>query len=432
MAVQADFKILNIPDDTKYWFVRANSEGEYYQDYYLNNFIATDSNGINIEDIIDVLAFNKVTDTLAIKAQFKQYFNNHDLKILNAKLSRSKLSKDEKDSLRTRELKRSTSRSRRVGKFVDELKIGDFVFVPAKSSKKFLVGIIISDCLDNNVQHIKQANLNYSICNFSLIRKVKWIKELTFEQMPDSLSWIKSAHQSIFDISSYDNLLNSCISSLYQYKKQIFYRLNVKTTYQLSANDWLAYQLLIQDIVVNSLDDIYQKIKVQSPGHISLSALKNKWPYLLLIPVFLFGKSTVNVGNVTTEIQNPLEYFTSEGKRSRQLDNDLKQANVYAQKAKADKAEAEAKKIEAETQSISQASKSDSQKEKTDRLKAKAQYYKGREQENSKLIKRQFGSKSQTDEINNSKPHVDTKQRKKVLNRFDIDDKSIGTEINKN
>ena len=250
--------------------------------------------------------------------------------------------------------------------------------------------------------------------------------------MPDSLSWIKSAHQSIFDISSYDNLLNSCISSLYQYKKQIFYRLNVKTTYQLSANDWLAYQLLIQDIVGNSLDDIYQKIKVQSPGHISLSALKNKWPYLLLIPVFLFGKSTVNVGNVTTEIQNPLEYFTSEGKRSRQLDNDLKQANVYAQKAKADKAEAEAKKIEAETQSISQASKSDSQKEKTDRLKAKAQYYKGREQENSKLIKRQFGSKSQTDEINNSKPHVDTKQRKKVLNRFDIDDKSIGTEINKN
>ena len=51
METKPDFRVLKIPDTTNYWFVRANSHGEYYQDYYLNNFIATDSNGISIENM---------------------------------------------------------------------------------------------------------------------------------------------------------------------------------------------------------------------------------------------------------------------------------------------------------------------------------------------------------------------------------------------
>ena len=161
MEAKPDFRVLKIPDTTNYWFVRANSRGEYYQDYYLNDFIATDSNGISIENIVDVLVNNnKINDPLSIKNQLKQYFNDHDLKILNNKLDhREDLTDDEKEKLKSQELRRSSTRSTRVNKFVNEMKLGDFVFVPADSSTKFLVGIIISDCLDNNLNFPHQKEL---------------------------------------------------------------------------------------------------------------------------------------------------------------------------------------------------------------------------------------------------------------------------------
>lgn len=437
MEAKPDFRVLKIPDTTNYWFVRANSRGEYYQDYYLNDFIATDSNGISIENIVDILVTNNnITDPLSIKNRLKQYFNDHDLKLLNNKLNERKdLTKDEKEELKTKELRKSTTRSTRVNKFVNEIKLGDFVFVPADSSTKFLVGIIISDCLDNNIEHKTKANKNYHKCNFSLIRKVKWIKELTFEEMPDALSWIRSAHQSIFDISSYADLINSCISSLYEYKDQIFYRLNVHTNKQIPMTDWLDYQLLINDIVGDGLDDIYQKIKVQSPGNINLSTLKAHWRCLALIPLILFGSTKIQVGDITTQIQNPLDYFTSEGKRSKKLDNDLKQANIDAKIAEAKKAEAEADKIKAETKAIEQSNKAkersreiEDKKKEAARLKAKSDYYKNKGQENSQLIEKQFGSKTERTKINSS-PHIDEKKKKSVISKFDMDDKNIGIEV---
>lgn len=437
MEAKPDFRVLKIPDTTNYWFVRANSRGEYYQDYYLNGFIATDSNGISIENIVDVLVNNnKINDPLSIKNQLKQYFNDHDLKILNNKLDqREDLNDDEKEELKSKELRRSSTRSTRVNKFVNEMKLGDFVFVPADSSTKFLVGIIISDCLDNNIEHKAKVNNNYHKCNFSLIRKVKWIKELTFEEMPDALSWIRSAHQSIFDISSYADLINSCISSLYEYKGQIFYRLNVHTNKQIPMTDWLDYQLLINDIVGDSLDDIYQKIKVQSPGNINLSTLKSHWGYLVLIPLALFGSTKIQAGNITTQIQNPLDYFTQEGRRSKKLENDLKQANIDAKIAEAKKTEAEADKIKAETKVIEQSNEAkkhsqeiEDKKKEAARLQAKSDYYKNKGQENSKLLKKQFGSKTEQTKINRS-THVDDKKKKSVISKFDMDDKNIGTEL---
>ncbi|ATO53430.1 hypothetical protein LA20531_07260 [Lactobacillus amylovorus DSM 20531] len=437
MEAKPDFRVLKIPDTTNYWFVRANSRGEYYQDYYLNDFIATDSNGISIENIVDILVTNNnITDPLSIKNRLKQYFNDHDLKLLNNKLNERKdLTKDEKEELKTKELRKSTTRSTRVNKFVNEIKLGDFVFVPADSSTKFLVGIIISDCLDNNIEHKTKANKNYHKCNFSLIRKVKWIKELTFEEMPDALSWIRSAHQSIFDISSYADLINSCISSLYEYKGQIFYRLNVHTNKQIPMTDWLDYQLLINDIVGDGLDDIYQKIKVQSPGNINLSTLKAHWRCLALIPLILFGSTKIQIGDITTQIQNPLDYFTPEGKRSKKLDNDLKQANIDAKIAEAKKTEAEADKIKAETKAIEQSNKAkersreiEDKKKEAARLKAKSDYYKNKGQENSKLIEKQFGSKTERTKIN-SLPHIDEKKKKSVISKFDMDDKNIGIEV---
>lgn len=437
MEAKPDFRVLKIPDTTNYWFVRANSRGEYYQDYYLNDFIATDSNGISIENIVDILVTNNnITDPLSIKNRLKQYFNDHDLKLLNNKLNERKdLTKDEKEELKTKELRKSTTRSTRVNKFVNEIKLGDFVFVPADSSTKFLVGIIISDCLDNNIEHKTKANKNYHKCNFSLIRKVKWIKELTFEEMPDALSWIRSAHQSIFDISSYADLINSCISSLYEYKGQIFYRLNVHTNKQIPMTDWLDYQLLINDIVGDGLDDIYQKIKVQSPGNINLSTLKAHWRCLALIPLILFGSTKIQIGDITTQIQNPLDYFTPEGKRSKKLDNDLKQANIDAKIAEAKKTEAEADKIKAETKAIEQSNKAkersreiEDKKKEAARLKAKSDYYKNKGQENSKLIEKQFGSKAERTKIN-SLPHIDEKKKKSVISKFDMDDKNIGIEV---
>ena len=61
-------------------------------------------------------------------------------------------------------------------------------------------------------------------------------------------------------------------------------------------------------------------------------------------------------------------------------------------------------------------------------MEAKSDYYKNKGQENSKLLKKQFGSKTEQTNINRS-THVDDKKKKSVISKFDMDDKNIGTEF---
>lgn len=56
--------ILNIPANTKYWFVRAGSQAEYYQDFMLNNYIAIGDNVVSLEDLYCIDPLQTVNEKL--------------------------------------------------------------------------------------------------------------------------------------------------------------------------------------------------------------------------------------------------------------------------------------------------------------------------------------------------------------------------------
>ena len=333
-----ELRVLDIPSTTRYWFVRANSQSQYYDDFLYNNFIAIDSNGLSLTKLFEIPSTIRSSDA-ALRDKYKQLFEEHDLQIFNSLIKGKKLSDEEIKKEKTVELRRSSLRASRMFQFVEKMNINDFVIVPYKSSEKFLIGVITSECFTNPIPRIQLLNddgyLAYDTCKFPIKRRVLWIKELSRKQFPDSLSWIKTAHQSLFNISDYANKLNPCIYPLYRYKENVYFRIGVNTTKKISSSAWLDYQLLLRKITGEKLDELYQKQKVQSPGDIILYVLQKYWWLLPLVMGGLFGEVEINQAPFKIKFQGVFRFFSKGEKLKRKLsaekvkiELEQKQANV--------------------------------------------------------------------------------------------------------
>ena len=342
--MESKIDVLDIPEDTRYWFVRANSQSQYYEDFLYNNYIAVDSNEFSLATLF------KIPSTLrsskdALLEKYKQLFEAYDLKLFNSKVDKEELSDDELKKEKTKELRRSSNRSNRIFHFVEEINISDFVIVPYKSSDKFLIGVVTSDCFEENISHLQlldeDGNLSYDICPFSFKRRVLWIKELSRKQFPDSLSWIKTAHQSLFDITEYAEKLNPCINPIYRYKGNVNYRIGVNTKQNISSSSWLEYQTLLKKLIGHNLDNLYQKQKVQSPGEIVLYVVKNYWWIIPLIMAGLFGDVEINHGPVKMKFQGIIRYFSKDEKLKRKLLAEKVKTELTQEKANIDNTDAD-------------------------------------------------------------------------------------------
>ena len=322
--------ILNIPNNTKYWFVRAGIHAKYYEDFYLNNYIGAEANGMHLLELYSIpQTLRSAPD--AILDRYKQIFQKHDLSLFAEKNKNiSKETETYKKDKRTATTQ-STNRANRIFHFVEEMKIGDFIIVPHDNSTKYLIGVVISDCFDSPVNHIdistadeEENGLGYDVSDFEFKRRIYWIKELNQNLFPDKLSWIRTAHQSIFNITENANDLNPYISPFYKYKNTYYMRLGVNSTQKISSADWLNYQVLIKNIIgEKNLNNIYQKQRVQSPGDIITYCLQN--PYILtFISLIIF--SGISLGGIDFEIKDfkmklpgVLKYFSKSERIHRQV-----------------------------------------------------------------------------------------------------------------
>lgn len=305
--------IIDIPSSTSYWFVRANSQAQYYTDFQLNNYVATDSNGLSVKPLLEIPSTIRASEDALIES-YKSVFQTHDLAKFDESVKQSKLTPAELKKARTKALTRSSNRAKKAFNFIENMNIGDFVIVPYKSSGYFLIGVVVSDVFDHPIEHIEmldeEGENEYDVSPFTLKRSVLWIKELPRDKFPDKLSWIKTAHQSIFDITGYANDLNPYISPIYRYKKKVYCRIGVNTTDSISASDWLDYQIALRDIVQDNLNNVYQKQKVQSPGDIILYVEQNFWWLLPLILGCLFGDVSFTHGDFKVNFQGVFRYFS--------------------------------------------------------------------------------------------------------------------------
>lgn len=325
------YNVLDIPSNTKYWFIRANSKAQYYEDFKLNNYIAVDSNSLSLKRLLDIPETLRSSKD-AVKEEYKQYFQENDLKIFEQRIKKEDLSETIKKKEKTAELKRSANRANRVFNFVEEIKIGDFVVIPYKSAERFLIGTVISDCFEKDIEHIEDLDENnestYPISDFEFKRRILWIKEIPKNKFPDKLAWIENAHQSLFNITKYGNEINPCITPIYKYKEKIYARMGVNTTSFISSSSWLEYQLTMKSIVGENLDNVFQKQYVQSPGQIILYVEENLYWLLPLILSCLFGNVKFGHGDFEVRFQGVFRFFSKSGKRERQLDLEEKEAKI--------------------------------------------------------------------------------------------------------
>ena len=71
--------VLSIPDNTKYWLVRANSKAVFFNDFKYNNFIAIGDNYVKLSDLNRIPSVLRTTSDL-LKNQYKEIFFNRNIK----------------------------------------------------------------------------------------------------------------------------------------------------------------------------------------------------------------------------------------------------------------------------------------------------------------------------------------------------------------
>lgn len=342
-------KILFIPDNTKYWFVRAGQGAAYYQDFLINNYVGADTNEMKLAKLYSIpQSLRSASD--AVLARYKELFNEHDLKLFYN--NKNKNDKNfEKDRIAA--ITRSTNRANRVFHFIEEMSIGDFVIIPHDNSTKYLIGVIVSDCFDQDIKHIdirtdedeKIKEPGYNVSHFEVKRRVYWIKELDQKHFPDKLSWIRTAHQSLFNITENGNDINPYICPLYVYKGTYYMRFGVNTTQKISSLDWLEYQTLIKNIVgKDNLKKIFQKQKVQSPGDI-ITFCQQSLPLLFIINNVLFGKVDFNYEHINAQFFGILTYFSKSERIARKVKAQKGEIDLHNNQIKLDQAK-EIEKIE--------------------------------------------------------------------------------------
>ena len=318
-VIEADFLI--IPDDTKYWFVRAGSKAEFYYDFKYNNFIAIGDNEIKLKNLNGIPdRFRALNSTL--KLEYKRLFNEEYLNSLMDSQKYKDLQKSEQSD-EIEKVKRSSSiSSSKTFSFVEEMDIGDYILVPYKSSDVFLIGIVISDVFDHQVEHeYLGIDQQYPISDYEKKRRILWIKEIGQKELPEKLMWIQNGHRAIFDITSSADDINPLLSTEFIYKGNASVRVNVGTENKVSSSTWLQYQIVINQNAQGQADEVFQKNKVQSVGHTILEMAIDNPEILIIIGASLFHEMDFNVYGIKFKTHGPLSFLIPGSKKKRENEN---------------------------------------------------------------------------------------------------------------
>jgi predicted Mrr-cat superfamily restriction endonuclease len=327
-------KILSIPDNTGYWLVRADG-GKYYDDFFLNNFVSIADNEITLKEIQEEF---KRMDVLGNTFEgYKQiYFNIYS-------------------DWKPQQIAHGASR---IMKFMDDMKVNDLVLVPSKSSLTYLIGIIQSEPYEIKQESINQGiHLHYNVNPYTKRRKVKWIKEVDRSEMSEKLYWMLSAHQSIFDLSDYEDQINRLLAPTYIKNGMCHSTVKVNKSDGLTTDEWYDLFSIIKEVSGDSSEKIIAKNNVQSPGYLEFITSLTNTEKLITLSSFITGYgflfSKVKVGNM--EILGFVPYFFNEGKlnreklkhenRSLELDNKLKEIEVEQKRALLQPIESEAERL---------------------------------------------------------------------------------------
>lgn len=257
--ISNSISIVDVPHDTKIWFVRSGKAAKYWDDFRLNNYI-----GVNRENISD---FRSPKGNTVNLREIQNSYRNQLYRNSIRDLSEEEIA-ERKHSLRM-------SAARRAGVlriFRHEIKIGDLVLTPGKGTKEFILGIITSNALISHVNHVK-LDFKYELSPFDNIRTVSWLKRVSFFDIPNEVKFIRHGNGSIFEVTENIEKILPLYFSFYQYNGFINARVTVGTTQAVTSDDLYNLQSVIVKTKNNQSVSIEQKTKIESPGYLLLTSM---------------------------------------------------------------------------------------------------------------------------------------------------------------
>lgn len=272
-----------IDEKRNYWLVRSKS-GEYFDDFYFENFIA--------------IGWNRISDIKAIKS------GKCNIK---------------------KEVERFYSKEKRPGyvanqiiRFVNEMKSGDIVLVPNKDSKFVAFGELVEDNVyieeiedaekledeyesddDKLFEEYLTENVEREQCTYIKRRKVKWLKTIKREKLDPYLFRLLYSHNTISDANDYSSYIDRSLYSFFVKDREFHVIYEVTQEEDIPAID------LVRGIdnIMSSIDifnkvtgsnydkhEVDIKINVQSPGPMEFITYCAGASFVLgFISMFLFG-----------------------------------------------------------------------------------------------------------------------------------------------
>ncbi|WP_276804357.1 hypothetical protein [Lactobacillus hominis] len=270
--------ILKFSNKTNFWLLRAEG-GKYFSDFLNNDYIGIRYNKLTINDIENLQQQEVVTLEDIKQLMFKQYIKDNKATI---------------NSLSTSAKTQLTIHAKQTYLFAYEIKIGDFILLPAKHSYEFALGMVVGDPYDENFEKIeelrrdyKNHDISYRPSNYVKRRSVQWISIIDRRDLPKELAWIMNAHQAVavLKINNKTKLFD-LVSPVYKYEDKFYLRVHTSKQSGFSVSDWAK---LVSIFPKKSVNDIDMKANINSPGFITLvtSSMNN----LSAFAKVMFGSS---------------------------------------------------------------------------------------------------------------------------------------------
>lgn len=238
--------IQNVNPDKHYWFFRTMG-GMYYDEFVSKGFIAIGYNEIIMKDL-ESLPDRDDQARAYIKRRLHEFGN---------KLTDSKAAKA----------------AGQIVKFYRELAVGDVVVAPSFQSRKYAIGVIISDMYEDSRNHLEQG------CKFVKRRKVKWLKEAWRRELDAKAILAFGNQQTMSSIDDYAEFIDRKINMLYNKGDKTYLVLRVNQDKGLTWDDFcfisdlgeLFESVSKENGLGIDLTDIQMTVNVQSPGDIMLA-----------------------------------------------------------------------------------------------------------------------------------------------------------------
>ncbi len=264
----------SINSEVKYWMMRTMG-GDFYKEFVEDGFIAIGYNEITTEDLKALPESDNLSkDVLATKLK------DRNENITNAGYPASQ-----------------------ILKFYRDMKVGDFVVVPGRSSHYVSFGIITSDVYEAEDKYLHSADL----CPFAKRRTVNWKKSTVKFKLNPSLQLMFNSRHIISGVDDYAQYIDSLLNDFYVKDDETHLVLRINTEGDINAGNFFAIYKIFEIVdnfcveygIPETTANLVMKIQLESPGNVRLSS-----KHLLILGLVGLSILSINGGGLKINAGN--------------------------------------------------------------------------------------------------------------------------------